>query len=166
MNLKEQILEYLEITGVKSKPIQISNGICGDYSEVRMILFNLRENGLVVYNHDSNTYQVVMDKEYTEGTDINKQTQCAKIKEVDMELKLPEETVDIFHEYCGLIKCRDKSIKSFFSYKRAGFYGKMASKKRYEFWRSVKTVYPEHKNKGMDFDVENEVLTINDKEAG
>ena len=77
-----------------------------------------------------------------------------------MKLKLPEETIDIFHEYCGLLECRDKSIKSLFAYKRAGYYGKIAHKKRLEFWRSVKTVYPEHKDKAMNFDIEDEVLTV------
>ena len=72
MTLKEQILEYLEVTGVQSKPIQISNGVCGDYTEVRITLYDLKLEGLITYNHINNTFQIAMDKEYTEGTDIGR----------------------------------------------------------------------------------------------
>ena len=77
-----------------------------------------------------------------------------------MELKLPEETVNIFHEYLGLIECRNESAKSHVAYKRAGFYEKMALEKRYEFWSSVKEVYPKYKDKDMNFDIETGILTV------
>ena len=72
MNLKEQVLEFLEVIGVESNPIQISNGVSFDYSEVRATLHNLNQDGFVIYNQTENTYKIAMDKEYTEGTDMDK----------------------------------------------------------------------------------------------
>ena len=75
MTLKEQILEYLEVTGDQCSFLKISNdvGVTDDYSAVRYKLLELTEDGLIIYDLATNTYKIAMDKEYTEGTDMNKQ---------------------------------------------------------------------------------------------
>ena len=72
MTLKEQILEYLEVNGDQFTPMKITTGICGDYNDIRKALFNLKEDGFVIYNNVTNTYLRAMDKEYTEGTELDK----------------------------------------------------------------------------------------------
>ncbi|MCK5432081.1 MAG: hypothetical protein KAJ03_05015, partial [Gammaproteobacteria bacterium] len=69
MTLKEQILEYLEVTGDQCSFLKISNdvGVTDDYSAVRYKLLELTEDGLIIYDLATNTYKIAMDKEYTEG---------------------------------------------------------------------------------------------------
>ena len=74
MTLKEQILEYLEVTGDQCSFLKISNnvGVTDDYSAVRYKLLELTEDGLIIYDLATNTYKIAMDKECTEGTDIGR----------------------------------------------------------------------------------------------
>ena len=72
MTLKEQILEYLEVTDGRLSPLQITKAVHADYSKTREALFELREEGLVNHDFAPNTYYIAMDKEYIEGTELDK----------------------------------------------------------------------------------------------
>ena len=73
MTLKEQILEFIELTGVPAGLNTISNGICVSYIKVDPVLKKLMEEGLIYCEGRKYTLATgihSLDKEYTEGTDM------------------------------------------------------------------------------------------------
>ena len=82
MNLKEQILEFIELTGVPAGLNTISNGICVSYIKVDPVLKKLMEEGLIYCIG----HKYALDKEYTEGTDmLENQTQLTSDEQFNVE---------------------------------------------------------------------------------
>jgi hypothetical protein len=80
------------------------------------------------------------------------------------EYKITEEMKDMFLEYVSAANCRDIAVKTCFFTKTAIKYGKIAEKKRLKFWEMLYDLYPNLKNKELQYNSNNMFVTdlIND----
>lgn len=71
------------------------------------------------------------------------------------EYKITKEMREVFFEYLSASKCRDRALNICFFTKTAIKYGKIAEKKRLEFWEMVYKLYPELNGKQMQYNSDN-----------
>ena len=75
---------------------------------------------------------------------------------------VPEELCEIMETALSAKDARDSAVKGFFKYqlRNAITLGKMARRKRQEFWDGIASLYPELSGKNMTFEPGNKVVFI------
>ena len=76
MNLKEQILEYLEVVDKPCTFSELQDALAANNINLNSVLHDLRLSGFIMLTHEERgfLYEIAkpMDKEYTEGTELDK----------------------------------------------------------------------------------------------
>lgn len=73
---------------------------------------------------------------------------------------VPKEVSKMFEQYIAMLKLRDIYVKQFFGYKKAKRAAIEAEHLLQLFWRKIRDIYPELKDKQISYDSENRKIKI------
>ena len=76
------------------------------------------------------------------------------------EYRIPEELQKVYNDFIALQSLRDDYIENNKSYEKAEKAATNANNKRMEFWRKIRTLYPELEDKAIQYKPEKGVIII------
>lgn len=79
---------------------------------------------------------------------------------------LPQDAIDAFDEYVAALNARDEVLTKTFKwqYKKAVYFGRIATQSRRLFWKKVREIYPELAKEGLTYHQEEGIISLLEKE--